>query len=115
LRSIELAFTIWRGAGITPIDYDGDLKESLKHAAPDGFDAVIDTVGHGYVELAIELAIELGVAPERIDRPSSPDGLALCITTDIVYIRSVCARLLDYSLNSKKKSFGAVSSLLGSS
>jgi hypothetical protein len=107
LRSIELAFTIWRGAGITPIDYDGDLKESLKHAAPDGFDAVIDTVGHGYVEL--------GVAPERIDRPSSPDGLALCITTDIVYLRSVCARLLDYSLNSKKKSFGAVSSLLGSS
>jgi NADPH:quinone reductase len=87
LRSIELAFTIWRGAGITPIDYDGDLKESLKHAAPDGFDAVIDTVGHGYVELAIEL----GIAPERIDRPSSPDGLALCITTDIVYLPCVRA------------------------
>ena len=31
--------------------------------APDGFNAVIDTVGHGYVDLAIKL----GVAPNRIN------------------------------------------------
>jgi NADPH:quinone reductase-like Zn-dependent oxidoreductase len=52
-----------RSLGAIPIDYDSDLKANLRHVASDGFDAVIDTVGHGYVDLAIDL----GVAPNRID------------------------------------------------
>lgn len=49
--------------GAIPINYDTDLPASLSRVAPDGFDAVIDTVGHGYVDLAIKL----GVAPNRIN------------------------------------------------
>ncbi len=52
-----------RSLGITPIGYENDLAESLGHVAPDGFDAVIDTTGHGYVDLAIKL----GVEPNRIN------------------------------------------------
>ncbi len=48
--------------GVTPIGYDGDLTARLRVEAPhiDGF---IDTVGHGYVKMAIDL----GVARDRID------------------------------------------------
>ncbi len=52
-----------RSIGVTPVDYETDLRESLDRVAPDGFDAAIDTVGHGYVDLAIDL----GVKPDRID------------------------------------------------
>jgi NADPH:quinone reductase len=52
-----------RSLGITPIDYGNDLQESLGRIAPGGLDAVIDTVGHGYVDLAIKL----GVEPKRIN------------------------------------------------
>lgn len=52
-----------RSIGVTPVDYENDLRESLSRMAPGGFDAVIDTVGHGYVDLAIDL----GVDPERIN------------------------------------------------
>jgi NADPH:quinone reductase-like Zn-dependent oxidoreductase len=56
---------------VTPVDYETDLKQSLDRVAPDGFDAAItsrrgyanDTVGHGYVDMAIDL----GIAPDRID------------------------------------------------
>jgi NADPH:quinone reductase-like Zn-dependent oxidoreductase len=52
-----------RSLGVIPIDYDTDLQASLDRVAPGGFDAVIDTTGHGYVELAIKL----GVNPNRIN------------------------------------------------
>jgi NADPH:quinone reductase-like Zn-dependent oxidoreductase len=52
-----------RSLGAIPVSYDNDLQVSLSRVAPDGFDAVIDTVGHGYVDLAIKL----GVAPNRIN------------------------------------------------
>ena len=52
-----------RSLGAIPIGYGTDLQAKLSRVAPDGFDAVIDTVGHGYVDLAIEL----GVAPNRIN------------------------------------------------
>ena len=47
---------------VLPVGFDGDVAGHLREVAPtiDGF---IDTVGHGYVKIAIEL----GVAPERID------------------------------------------------
>jgi NADPH:quinone reductase-like Zn-dependent oxidoreductase len=52
-----------RSLGAIPIGYNTDLQESLGHAAPGGFNAAIDITGHGYVELAIKL----GVEPNRIN------------------------------------------------
>jgi len=52
-----------RSLGVIPIDYENDLQQRLGRVAPGGFDAVIDTVGHGYVSLAIKL----GVEPKRIN------------------------------------------------
>ncbi|MDF5723618.1 MAG: NADP-dependent oxidoreductase [Rhizonema sp. PD37] len=52
-----------RSLGAIPIGYDNDLQASLGRVAPSGFDAVIDTVGHGYVDLAIKL----GVEPNRVN------------------------------------------------
>ncbi|HUB76173.1 MAG TPA: NADP-dependent oxidoreductase, partial [Solirubrobacteraceae bacterium] len=53
------------GKGAIWVDYGGDgLAERLRAAAPNGrLDAFIDTFGGGYVELALEL----GVEPQRID------------------------------------------------
>jgi NADPH:quinone reductase-like Zn-dependent oxidoreductase len=49
--------------GVIPVAYGDGVADRIRAAAPDGVDAFIDTVGAGYVELALEL----GVAPERID------------------------------------------------
>ncbi|MFZ1994106.1 MAG: NADP-dependent oxidoreductase [Solirubrobacteraceae bacterium] len=52
-----------RGHGVVPVTYGDGVAERIREAAPGGVDAFIDTVGGGYVELALEL----GVAPNRID------------------------------------------------
>ena len=55
-----------RAHGVTPVAYGGDLQElaeRLRKAAPNGIDAFIDLFGPDYVQLAVDL----GVAPERID------------------------------------------------
>jgi NADPH:quinone reductase-like Zn-dependent oxidoreductase len=52
-----------RERGITPMPYGPGLADRLRVAAPQGIDAVIDAHGGGYVDLAIDL----GVAPARID------------------------------------------------
>ena len=52
-----------RGHGVTPLTYGDGVAERIREAAPGGVDAFIDTIGGGYVELALEL----GVAPDRID------------------------------------------------
>ncbi len=52
-----------RGHGVVPVTYGDGVADRIREAAPHGVDAFIDTVGTGYVELALEL----GVAPERID------------------------------------------------
>jgi NADPH:quinone reductase-like Zn-dependent oxidoreductase len=49
--------------GVTPVGYGDGLAERVRRAAPSGVDAFIDTFGRQYVELAIEL----GVAPDRIN------------------------------------------------
>ncbi|WP_043728092.1 NADP-dependent oxidoreductase [Kutzneria sp. 744] len=51
------------GLGIEPVAYGPGLSARLRDLAPSGIDAVIDTFGGGYVDLAIEL----GVAPARIN------------------------------------------------
>lgn len=52
-----------RGHGVTPVAYGDGLAARLREAAPNGIDAFIDLFGPDYVQLAVDL----GVAPERID------------------------------------------------
>jgi len=49
--------------GVIPVSYGEGVAERISDAAGAGVDAFVDTFGDGYVELAIGL----GVAPERID------------------------------------------------
>jgi NADPH:quinone reductase-like Zn-dependent oxidoreductase len=52
-----------RGHGAIPVAYGDGLAQRIRDAAGSRLDAFIDTFGSGYVDLAIEL----GVAPQRID------------------------------------------------
>ena len=54
----------WLNAhGVTPVEYGDGLEERIRAAAPDGVQAFVDTFGPEYVDLALAL----GVPPERID------------------------------------------------
>jgi len=54
----------WLAAkGATPVAYGDGLADRLRAAAPNGIDAFIDLFGPEYVQLAVDL----GVAPDRID------------------------------------------------
>ncbi len=62
-----------RSRGIEPLAYGDQLADTLKNFAADhgtSIAALIDTVGRGYVELALEL----GVAPDRIDTIADHDA-----------------------------------------
>jgi NADPH:quinone reductase-like Zn-dependent oxidoreductase len=52
-----------RDHGAIPVSYGDGVAERIREAGGGRLDAFIDTYGSGYVELAIEL----GVAPDRID------------------------------------------------
>jgi NADPH:quinone reductase-like Zn-dependent oxidoreductase len=52
-----------RAHGVTPVSYGDGVVERIRDAAGGRVDALVDTFGSGYVDMAIEL----GVAPERID------------------------------------------------
>jgi NADPH2:quinone reductase len=52
-----------RAKGVTPVTYGEGVMERILEATPQGIDAFIDLYGPEYVELAIEL----DVAPERIE------------------------------------------------
>jgi NADPH:quinone reductase-like Zn-dependent oxidoreductase len=49
--------------GVTPVNYGDGVEDRIRAASGGKIDAFIDTFGGGYVELAIKL----GVAPNRID------------------------------------------------
>ena len=49
--------------GVTPVTYGEGVADRIRAASAGRVDAFIDTVGSGYVELALEL----GVRPDRID------------------------------------------------
>ena len=51
------------GKGAIPVSYGEGMTRRIMAAADGAIDAFIDTYGHGYVELALQL----GVKPERID------------------------------------------------
>jgi NADPH2:quinone reductase len=48
---------------VIPVEYGDGLEARVRAAAPDGVDAFVDTFGPEYVDLALAL----GVPPERID------------------------------------------------
>jgi len=52
-----------RAHGVVPVVYGDGVGDRIREAAPGGVDAFLDMVGGGYVELALEL----GVSPERIN------------------------------------------------
>jgi NADPH:quinone reductase-like Zn-dependent oxidoreductase len=52
-----------RSHDVVPVLYGEGVEDRIRAAAPDGVDAFLDLVGGGYVELALAL----GVAPDRID------------------------------------------------
>lgn len=52
-----------RAHGAVPVAYGDGVADRIREAAGDGVDAFLDMVGGGYVELALKL----GVAPERIN------------------------------------------------
>ena len=52
-----------RAHGAEPVVYGNGLEQRLRDAAPDGITAFFDLHGHGYTDLAIAL----GVAPDRVD------------------------------------------------
>ena len=54
---------VLRSVGVEPLAYGDALAERLRAATPNGLAAFIDLFGGGY----IELAVTLGVAPQRIN------------------------------------------------
>ncbi|MGH3553489.1 MAG: NADP-dependent oxidoreductase [Mycobacterium sp.] len=52
-----------RAHDVIPLEYGDGLAARLRDAAPNGVDAFIDLFGPDYVQLAVDL----GVAPQRID------------------------------------------------
>ncbi len=60
-----------RGHGVEPLSHGDGLAERLRAAAP-RLDAFLDLFGGGYVDLAVEL----GVAPDRIDTIIDYDAAA---------------------------------------
>jgi NADPH:quinone reductase len=60
----SVAHHAWlESVGVTPVAYGDGLAERIRALAPSGVDAFIDTFGDEYVNLAVEL----GVAPQRTD------------------------------------------------
>ncbi len=59
--------------GVIPLDFDGDVAQKIKAAADGRIDAFIDTFGQGYVDLAIQL----GIRPDRIDTIVDPSHEAV--------------------------------------
>ena len=56
--------------GIHPLAYGETLEAEIRRAAPDGLTVVLDTVGHG----TVDLAIALGITPERINTVADYDA-----------------------------------------
>ncbi|HLX41477.1 MAG TPA: NADP-dependent oxidoreductase [Ktedonobacteraceae bacterium] len=60
------------GHGVIPVAYGTGVEERIHDAAEDHLDAFIDTFGADYVELALKL----GVRPERIDTITNFEAVA---------------------------------------
>ena len=56
-----------RAHDVTPVEYGDGLEARIRELAPGGLDAFVDTFGPTYVDLALAM----GVLPERIDTVTS--------------------------------------------
>lgn len=61
-----------RRFGIHPLSYGATLADEVRAAAPHGLTAVLDAVGHG----TVDLALALGVPPDRINTVADYDARA---------------------------------------
>lgn len=61
-----------RRLGIEPLAYGDGLADQLRDTVPDGLTAVLDTVGHD----TVDLALALGVPPDRINTIADYDARA---------------------------------------
>ncbi|HTU96179.1 MAG TPA: NADP-dependent oxidoreductase [Solirubrobacteraceae bacterium] len=61
-----------RSHGVIPLTYGDGVADRIRDAAPGGVDAFLDMVGGGYVDLALSL----GVAPDRIDTIADFEAIA---------------------------------------
>lgn len=61
-----------RSLGVEPVRYGDGLLERIRSLAPDGVDAYLDNFGAGNVDLAVQL----GVAPDRINTVIDGDAAA---------------------------------------
>ncbi|WP_223622943.1 NADP-dependent oxidoreductase [Microbacterium sp. EST19A] len=59
-----------RRLGIQPLAYGDSLADEVRAAVPDGLTTVLDTVGHG----TVDLALTLGVPPNRINTIADYDA-----------------------------------------
>jgi NADPH:quinone reductase-like Zn-dependent oxidoreductase len=79
-----------RDHGVIPVAYGEDVAERIRTAAKGQVNAMIDCYGSGYVDLAIEL----GITPERIDTiiddraaaryGAKTDGSAACASANVL-------------------------------
>jgi NADPH:quinone reductase-like Zn-dependent oxidoreductase len=60
------------GHGVIPVAYGAGVADRIREASGGRVDAFIDTFGQGYVELALEL----GVRPDRIDTVADREAAA---------------------------------------
>jgi NADPH:quinone reductase-like Zn-dependent oxidoreductase len=68
-----------RDHGVVPVAYGEGVADRIRAAAPDGVDAFIDNFGDGYVDLALSL----GVAPERTNTIIDRAGAARLGTKNV--------------------------------
>lgn len=92
-----------RAAGAIPVTYGDGLEDRVRAAAPQGIDAVLDTTGHGVLELSVRLAggpdrvitIADGSAAEHGVRFSSGDGEVDMADARAELVRMIVAGRLD--------------------
>jgi NADPH:quinone reductase-like Zn-dependent oxidoreductase len=81
-----------RSHGVIPVAYGVGIADRLADAAPRGIDAFIDLFGPEYVQLAIDL----GVAPERIETIISWDKAAELGTKQDGSVSASTPEVLEY-------------------
>jgi NADPH:quinone reductase-like Zn-dependent oxidoreductase len=79
-----------REHGVEPVAYGDGLAERLREEATEGIDVFIDTFGGGYVDLAVELGVKPGRIDTIIDREAAQrhgtrtDGSAAGSSADVL-------------------------------
>jgi NADPH:quinone reductase-like Zn-dependent oxidoreductase len=79
-----------RSHGVVPVAYGEGVADRIRAAAPDGVDAFVDLFGDGYVDLAVDLGVEPDRINTLIDRAGAArlgtrnEGMADFATTEVL-------------------------------